>query len=247
MIQSRLERLSLEAQTLTQVAATIGHGFDVELLAHATGKDEEAVLSGLDELWQRRIMREYDGVCYDFSHDRIRDVAYAMIGPVRRRLLHRQVAKALERIHGDDADPVAEELAIHYRRADAFKQALAYFRQAADAAKCVYAHATVVENLQNAIAAVQMLPASPENKEIEINLWYGLGLAEILVHDWGSEPVGAAWNRAYELAMQTDSVSLRGRAFLALQTIHGSRGNCAKLSSFLGLRCLWLKIPRIHF
>ena len=33
VIQSRLERLSLEAQTLTQVAATIGHGFDVELLA----------------------------------------------------------------------------------------------------------------------------------------------------------------------------------------------------------------------
>ena len=49
------------------------------------GKDEEAVLSGLDELWQRRIIREYDGPCYDFSHDRIRDVAYAMIGPVKRR------------------------------------------------------------------------------------------------------------------------------------------------------------------
>ncbi len=132
VIQSRLERLSLEAQTLTQVAATIGHGFDVELLAHATGKDEETVLSGLDELWQRRIIREYDGACYDFSHDRIRDVAYAMIGPVKRRLLHRQVAQALERIYGDNTDPVAEELAVHCQRAGAFKQALAYFRQAAE-------------------------------------------------------------------------------------------------------------------
>ena len=97
------------------------------------------MLSGLDELWQRRIIREYDGACYDFSHDRIRDVAYAMIGPVKRRLLHRQVAKALERIYGADTDPVAEELAVHYQRAGAFKQALAYFRQAADAAKRVYA------------------------------------------------------------------------------------------------------------
>ena len=65
------------------------------MLAHATGKDEETVLSGLDELWQRRIIREYDGACYNFSHDRIRDVAYAMIEPVKRRLLHRQVAQAL--------------------------------------------------------------------------------------------------------------------------------------------------------
>ena len=232
VIQSRLERLSLEAQTLAQVAATIGHGFDVELLAQATGKDEEAVLSGLDELWQRRIIREYDGACYDFSHDRIRDVAYAMIGPVKRRLLHRQVAKALERIYGDDTDPVAEELAVHCQRADAFKQALAYFRQAASAAKRVYAHAKVVENLQKAIEAVQMLPASPENKEMEINLWHDLGLAEILVHDWGSEPVGAAWYRAYELAMQTDSAFLRGRALLALQTYHGNRGQWRKALEF---------------
>ena len=117
VIQSRLERLSVEAQTLAQVAATIGHGFDVELLAQATAKNEEAVLSGLDELWQRRIIREYDGACYDFSHDHIRDVAYALIGPVKRRLLHRQVAQALERIYGADTDPVAEELAVHCQRA----------------------------------------------------------------------------------------------------------------------------------
>ena len=69
-----------------------------------------------------------------------------------------------------------------------------------------------------------MLPASSENKETEINLWHDLGLAEILVHDWGSEPVGAAWYRAYELAMQTDSAFLRGRALLALRTFHGNKG-----------------------
>jgi tetratricopeptide (TPR) repeat protein len=228
VIQSRLARLTPAAQILTQVAATIGRAFDVALLAQAANQDEGAVLTGLDELWQRRIIREYDRGRFDFSHDRIRDVAYAMINPVKHRLLHRQVAKALERIYGADTDPVAEELAVHCQRADAFKQALAYFRQAADAAKRVYAHAKVVENLQKTIAAVQMLPAAPENKEIEINLWYDLGLAEIRVHDWGSEPVGAAWNRAYELAMQTNSVSLRGRAFLALQTLHGSRGQLRK-------------------
>ena len=82
----------------------------------------------------------------------------------------------------------------------------------------------MVENLRKAIEIVQMLPASTENRETEINLWHDLGLAEILVHDWGSEPVGAAWYRAYELAMQTDSAFLRGRALLALRTFHGNKG-----------------------
>lgn len=232
VIQSRLQRLSPEAQTLAQVAATIGHGFDVELLAQATGKAEEDVLNVLDELWQKRIIREYDGACYDFSHDRIRDVAYAMIGPVKRRLLHRQVAKALERIYGDDTDPVAEELAVHYQRAGAFKQALAYFRQAAEAARRVYAHAQVVENLQRAIEAVHMLPGSPENKEIEFNLWHDLGYARILVHDWGSEPVGEAWSKAYDLAMQTDSALLHGRALLRLMAYHGNRGQWREAIKF---------------
>ncbi len=232
VIQSRLAQLSLEAQILTQVAATIGRAFDVALLTQAANKDEEAVLHGLDELWQRRIIRECDGGCFDFSHDRIRDVAYTMMNPVKRRLLHRQVAKALERIHGNDVDSVAGELALHCQRSDAFIQALSYFRQAASVAKRVYAHAEAVEHLHQAIETVQMLPGSPEIKETEISLWHDLGLAEIRVHDWGSEPVRAAWNRAYELAMQTDSAFLRGRALLALRTYHGNKGQWRKAFEF---------------
>ncbi|MDQ2906956.1 MAG: hypothetical protein M3Y81_25885 [Chloroflexota bacterium] len=33
---------------------------------------EEVLVRGLDELWQRRIVRERGGDAYDFSHDKLR-------------------------------------------------------------------------------------------------------------------------------------------------------------------------------
>ena len=56
---------------------------------------EDAVVRGLDELWQRRIVREQGAgtaETYDFSHDKLREQAYASLSPAHRRLLHRHVA-----------------------------------------------------------------------------------------------------------------------------------------------------------
>ena len=54
------------------------------------------MVRGLDELWRRRIIREQSGgvvgATYDFSHDKIRQVAYLGISPTRRRLLHLRIA-----------------------------------------------------------------------------------------------------------------------------------------------------------
>jgi predicted ATPase len=75
---------------LAQGAATVGRAFTVELLVEVSQQAEEAVVQGLDELWQRRIVREQGNARYDFSHDRIRDVAYAASSPVKRTLFHRR-------------------------------------------------------------------------------------------------------------------------------------------------------------
>ena len=113
VIEARLAQLSPSAHILAQMAATIGRAFTVALLVHASQQTEEQVVQGLDELWQRRIMRTQDGARYDFSHDRIRDVAYAESSPIKRSLFHQRVAQALEKIHTGNLDPVAGELAGH--------------------------------------------------------------------------------------------------------------------------------------
>ena len=80
-------------------AAVLGRSFTYPVLAAALVLDEAGLVDDLDELWRRRIIREVGGDGYDFSHDRIRDVAYEVISQARRRLLHRRAGEALLRVH----------------------------------------------------------------------------------------------------------------------------------------------------
>jgi predicted ATPase len=101
VIADRLAQLSSPARQIVELAATIGRVFAPALLVAATEVDEEMVAQALDELWRRRILRTgNDG--YDFSHDKIREVAYAAIAPMQRRRLHRRVAQALEKLYADN-------------------------------------------------------------------------------------------------------------------------------------------------
>jgi len=106
MLQARLAQLSPQARQLADLAAVIGQSFTVDLLAQASDINETDLMSGLDELWKRRIVGERDAD-YDISHDRIRDVAYAELSPIKRRTLHRRVAQALEHGYADDLDSIA--------------------------------------------------------------------------------------------------------------------------------------------
>ena len=124
VIESRLAQLSPPARELAGLAATVGRAFTVEVLAQASDGDEGSLVRALDELWQRRLIREQGDSGYDFSHDRIREVAYASISLARRRLLHRRVAQALEQAHAADLNSISSELAAHYEHAGLPEQPL---------------------------------------------------------------------------------------------------------------------------
>jgi DNA-binding SARP family transcriptional activator len=88
VIEARLVQLSPEARQLAALAATIGRSFTFALLRQASGESEDRLVAALDELWQRRLVREQGSDSYDFSHDTIRVVTYASISPMRLRRLH---------------------------------------------------------------------------------------------------------------------------------------------------------------
>ena len=112
VLQQRLAQLSPSAQQLVQLAAVIGRTFTFDLLAEICEQNEDAVVDALDEAWRRRIIRE-DGVnAYDFSHDKLRATAYALLSPVRRRRHHRHVAEALVRRYAGEPNVVSGEDAV---------------------------------------------------------------------------------------------------------------------------------------
>ncbi len=151
VITTRLDQLSEPARQLAQIAATIGRAFNFEVLAAASNHSEDMVVQALEELWQRRIVRER-GQDYDFSHDKIREVTYSVLSPMRRRLLHRRIGEALEHLHAHHLAEVAGELAVHFEKAGMGDKARDYYLLAGERAMTQFAYATALAYLNQALA-----------------------------------------------------------------------------------------------
>ena len=140
VISDRLNQLTPSTRELMNLAAVIGRDFRFDVLAGASGITEVDLAQQLDELWQRRIIREQGEDGYDFSHHKIREVAYAEIGSARRRLLHRRVARVLQTIHAANLDLISGQIAVHLAAAGLREQAYPYLIKAAAQAVAIYAY-----------------------------------------------------------------------------------------------------------
>jgi DNA-binding SARP family transcriptional activator len=178
VLQARLAQLSSPTRELAEVAATIGREFSLELLAEASSRDEEPLVRELDELWRRRIVREHGAGAYDFSHDKLREVAYAGMSATRRRLLHRHVAQALEALHAAELGPVSHQVAAHYERAGLPAEAAPYYLRAARVARQVFANEEAITLLQRGLALVEGGGTGADGgercHEVAAHLWEGL-------------------------------------------------------------------------
>ena len=161
VISSHLAQLSPLATEVAGAAAVIGRTFDDMLLRHVLGERRHELADGLDELWRRRVVRIRGTDAYDFSHDRVRDVAYAAVGPARRRDLHRRAADALLAIHGR-RDELAAQVAAHYELAGDVVAAVEHYQRALALAARVYAH-DEVEHLASRVLAI--LGRRPEGRQ----------------------------------------------------------------------------------
>jgi len=166
VIAGRLARLSPAAAAAAGVAAAIGQAFTADVLAASTGLDEQAFVAALDELWRRGIVRAQGPNAYDFSHGRIRDAAYAALGPPRRRHVHLAVARALER----SEHAAAAAIAPHYEHAGATAEAVRWHERAAEAAQWLHAHADAVRALERALALSGELPDGPDTAGLQLRL-----------------------------------------------------------------------------
>lgn len=170
VIQGRLDLLSAGARDLAGVAAVCGRAFPYALLASASDQAEDVLAQNLDELCRRRLMREQGATAYDFAHDAIREVAYAYVGPARRRALHARVAQAIEHIQAHDLDAVSAQLAAHYQHAGKAKHAIPWYQRAARAAEARFDYTHAAELLDAALALLATLPPTEARTDLECTL-----------------------------------------------------------------------------
>jgi predicted ATPase len=198
VIAGRLSQLSAQAFELAGLGGAIGQSFSFDLLAKATDWDEESLSRALDELWQRRIVKS-EGALYDFTHDRLREVAYAELSPVRKRFLHRRVARALEEIHAAEREAVNGSIAGHYEAAGMAEEAIRYYRAAAAVARQRYADKESASLLRRALALCREFPESARREEQELELLIALGPVTVTTQGYAMPDVGETYDRALQL------------------------------------------------
>ena len=158
-VRARLVHVDADARAVLDIAAVLGRRFDFETLLAVTRKPEEDLLTALEALVRRRLLREAseDGF-YDFSHDKVREVVYREIVGARRKAMHRAVAEALE----PRTDLAAHErdawLAEHYERAQVWRKALQYVLLAAERSQKLFAMRDALHWLDRAVALAESHP-----------------------------------------------------------------------------------------
>lgn len=218
LIKARLEQLSSRAYALVCVAAVIGRAFAVDILAQASDSDEDGLVQGLDELWQQHIVREQGTDTYNFSHDKMREVAYGGLSPIRRRYLHRRVAQALEGLRANSLDAVSDQIATHYEHAGLAAQAIVYYQRAAQTAHRMSALQEAIAHLAQALTLLPSLLDNTERAMQELAIHVALGPLLLATKGYAAPEVEQAFHRAWELCrrLQPQSVEATPEQFQIL-------------------------------
>jgi len=222
-IEARLAQLSSSCRTVVGVAAVIGREFRIDLLSEGSGIGEDEAASALDELLERRLVREQSDGSYDFSHANIREVAYAGLSFARRRLLHRRIARALIASAAGSTTSAAA-IAQHLNQGTLIEEAVPYYERAAEVANRIYAYEEAIGHLHKALALLGTLPESAERDRRELALQIALGPPLRESRGWAVPEIGEMATRAWTLGERVGTESERLRIMWELVSFRVARG-----------------------
>lgn len=219
VIAGRLAQLSPAARQIAELASAIGRAFTLDLLAHAANENDDHVILALDELWQRRIVREQGVGSYDFTHDKLREVTYAEISAPARRLFHRHITHALESLNKDDLDPVSAQLAAQCEQAGLFEQAIDYYKRAGGVAAAVFANDDAINLLRRGMTLLSQTRASKKRDTQELGFLLALASLYRVTQGWASSDVEHTARRAVELSRLVGNTTERVQALWLQQSV----------------------------
>ena len=263
-IEARLAQLSSSARKVVGIAAVIGREFRIDTLVEHSEMSENETASALDELLERRLVREQIGGSYDFSHDNIRQVAYNGLGSARRRMLHQRIARA-QIAAAPGATPAPAAIAKHLELGGLIEDAIRYYRVAAEQALDLYAGGEAILHLETAMGLLKQLPASAASPAEEIELRTALCVALVTLDTYlspriveecasisslceraGLTPSPAVLRTLALIATQRGEIARAaeiGRQLLAAATTAGDSLVLVEAHYVLGVSSFWLGNP----
>lgn len=151
-MESRRRRLSDLGRQVMAAAAVLDGMCEAQLLRDTSGRTDEEVVEAVEELVDAGLLREETDGHLRFTLDVLESVTYESTSLIRRRLLHRRAADALQARARSRSDArLATATAVHLRAAGA-EGASDWYRLGGDLARSVFANEEAVAAYENAIA-----------------------------------------------------------------------------------------------
>ncbi len=159
VLVGRVERLTKDERRMVESAAVIGEWFDPELVSQVLGTERLNVLEVLDNIQRTSQLVKAAEETYRFSHEKVRQVTYNEISPLRRKELHKRTGEALEtgafgQTYGD--------LSTHFYQAGETKKCIKYSILAGQNALNKFALREANEYFHNVIDLAKNDPAYGE-------------------------------------------------------------------------------------
>lgn len=234
VIGRRLARLSEGTQKTLGTAAVIGRSLTIELLEASTQVAPDVLLDYVEEAERAGLISstvQYPEVRFEFSHELIRQVVVSGFSATRARLLHLDVANAMERIYPDTLEDHAEDLAHHLWQAGTAADAGRTVRCLAIAAKRARLqgdYEAAVRYLQNALESLQRLPQTQDRTSQELELTLGLSSVLITSKGFAAAELDNIFARMLKLCDRIEDPTLTFPVQLHIWASVTVRGNCLR-------------------
>jgi class 3 adenylate cyclase/predicted ATPase len=171
-LMARLDRLAA-VKEVAQIGATIGREFSYELLREIAGREERDLRDALDQLTESELIFRRGSppnATYIFKHALVQDAAYASLLKSRRQQLHADIAGTLMKLRQDLVETQPELVAHHFTQAGLAEPALEHWQAAANRAISRSAYPEAIEQLDQALAQIQLLPPGEARDKRELEL-----------------------------------------------------------------------------
>jgi DNA-binding SARP family transcriptional activator len=223
LLAARFGRLSERGRSLVAWAAVFGRSFTPEALSRASGFAPADLMATLSEAERYAILRSTPGGEYDFAHDLVRSAAYRSLSEARRRLAHREVARALWALD-DETRLFAGDVAHHAIRGGDAELAATACAEAGERCRRLFAYREATQLAERGLAQAAGLPRSKrlplEIELLGLRIHSGVSMAE-------AEHVEAALSRAVLEAQEAGMQAQAQRGLYWLSMLHYYRGDAA--------------------
>ncbi len=204
MLMSRLDRIDGDIEIM-QLGAAIGRVFSLNLVKAATGMSQHELERELQKLVDAELLFTQGRgprTRYSFKHALIQDAAYNSLVKRKRQKLHRSIAEAIEASFPDICTKEPEVLARHFAEAGDNEKAFQYWDSAGERSLQRYAYREAIEHIRGALAALDAMPKTSDNKFREIELHISLGVPLQSLEGYSAPSVEENYARAYQLCKE---------------------------------------------